>query len=106
MIYDDYCDNCPDYFDYDYPGDFDDVYGFIESVEYGMLMVFMDRMALVGRATRTGLDPVTRSPVLSTHLDRMIPVMETLSGPDSPGDPGEETDSHQTGFVDQCCLRI
>ena len=34
--YDDYYDNCPDYFDNDDPGDFDDVYGFVEPVEYGM----------------------------------------------------------------------
>ena len=34
--YDDYCDNCPIYFDYEYPGYFDDGHGFVEPVEYGM----------------------------------------------------------------------
>ena len=34
--YDDYCDSCPDYFDYDELNDFDDVYGFVGPVEYGM----------------------------------------------------------------------
>ena len=40
--YDDYCDSCTDYFDNDEPnyfdeqGDFDDVYGFVALVEYGM----------------------------------------------------------------------
>ena len=43
------------------------------STECGM--VFMDRVALVGRTIRIGLDPVARSPVLAAHLDRMAPVI-------------------------------
>ena len=34
--YDDYCDSCPDYCDYDEPGDWDDDYGFVGLVECDM----------------------------------------------------------------------
>ena len=84
--YDDYCDSCPDYFDYDEPNDFDDGYGFVGPVEYKMCCVFVDRMAPVmkthrphqdiiarltpvTRPTHTELCSATRSPVLFMHLD-------------------------------------
>ena len=34
--YDDYCDNLPDYFDYDEPYDWEELHGFDGPVEYGM----------------------------------------------------------------------
>ena len=61
----DCCDNEPDYFACDEPGAFDICPD----------MTFLTEP--VKRQTRTGLDTVTRLPVLFAHLDRMAPVMET-----------------------------
>ena len=63
---------------------------------------YLDRIARVTpvkKPTHTGLVLVTRSPVLFTHLDQDDTGdgnRPPLSGPDSPGDHGEETDSHHS----------
>ena len=43
--YNDYCDSCPDYFDYE-PGDWDDDYGFVGS-SWTELMVTLDTAGVV-----------------------------------------------------------
>ena len=88
--YDDYCDNCPGYFDYDDPGDFDDVYDFVEPVEYGMWDGFQGSSD-PGRADdsdRTGFSGPITSAGCTSGPDGTCDCNRSPSlGTDGPGDP-------------------
>ena len=98
---DDYCDSRPDYFDYDEQSDFEDEYGFVGPVEYGMCGGFQEpdgdfhvRYDFVGPVdVRMCCGPYGPE---GTGDDNRLPSLEQ----DSPGDPSEENDFHRTGCGD------
>ena len=75
--HDDYCDNLPNYFDYDEPYDWEELHGFDGPVEYGMCSDPCKSDVSGGETILSELGSVACQMVMCPHRNSILPGMET-----------------------------